>query len=341
LTRVPRSEVDPPRFAYLLLTHKDPQHVEMLVRRIQELSPRSSCVVHHDAATASLPWDGRPPERVHLVEAGQVRWGDWSMVEATERLLRFATDRLEADWFVLLSGEHRPTVDLSRWEANTAATGADALLGAEPLPSRLRFGRADTEHNMLLARSRHRWRLFARPHRQALHRSIGLLAKFSAKTRPIVSVEYIHRREAWAVGLRRRRRSSHDWSFYRGSQWFALNRKAADAALGMDPSVAEWFKKSWIPDEAYLHTALRHVEGLVVAEQTTTYVRETPLVPYQGWMQLSPPDLPAVWASQLPFARKVDPGAHPDVVASIDRAVDLERAAEPGRNHARGAASRA
>ncbi len=61
------------------------------------------------------------------------------MIEATQRMLRYAVDRLDADWFVLLSGEHRPAVDLHRWESTIAAAGHDALFDAERLPDRLQL----------------------------------------------------------------------------------------------------------------------------------------------------------------------------------------------------------
>jgi hypothetical protein len=316
------------------LTHKDPVHVEGLAYRIKELSPDALVVVHHDARAVDVPWEGRPPEGVHLVERGRVSWGDWSMIEASQRLLRYAVDRLDAGWFVLLSGEHRPATDLARWEAATVVSGVDALLGAERLPDRLRFGAADFDRNQYLARCRHRWRLFTRPRSETGHRLIGLLMRLSVRTRPIVSLEYIHRREAWAVGWPRRSRRVRGVSFFRGTQWFALNRRAAAAALAVDPALVEWFRESWIPDEAYLHTALRRVPGLVIDDALTTFVRATPAPPYPGWMQLSRADLPAVWASGLPFARKVDPATRPDVVSSIDEAVDAqqsERRPVPGR----------
>ena len=326
-TALPR----PPRFAYLLLTHKEPLHVEGLAQRILDLSPDASIVVHHDAAAVETPWGGKDSERIHLVESGRVSWGDWSMMEGTVRMLRDAVNRLDADWFVLLSGEHRPAVDLLQWEASISASGNDALLPAEKLPDHLRFGLVDFERNQQLARIRHRWRLIDRPRHPALHRSMGLLMKLSQHTRPLISVEYIHRREAWAVGWRRRRKPVRGWSFYRGSQWFALHRRAVEAALAIDPDVAEWFEHSWIPDETYLQTALRHVPGLAIANTPTTFVLDTPSKPYPGWMQLSPEDLPTALATGLPFARKVDPSVRPEVVAAIDRAVDGQRA---GRNDA-------
>jgi Core-2/I-Branching enzyme len=163
--------------------------------------------------------------------------------------------------------------------------------------------------------------------------------KISTRIRPIISVEYIHRRDAWAVGWWRGSRPVRGWPFYRGSQWFALNRRAAKAALAIDPAIAHWFEQSWIPDEAYLQTALRRVPGLTIADELTTFVLDTPAEPYPGWRQLSPQDVPAVLASGLPFARKVDLAARPEVVASIDAAADGQRAS--GQNHTTAPTSRA
>jgi hypothetical protein len=314
-----------PSFAYLLLTHKDARHVEGLAHRILDLSPRAQIVVHHDAGAGDTPWRGQPSGPIHLVERGRVSWGDWSMIEATLRMIRYAVDCLEADWFVLLSGEHRPTVVLQEWEERTAALGTDALLAAEPLPSRLRWGASDFDRNQYLARSLHRWSLVDRPRYDIAHRGMGLLMKLSTRLRPVVSIEYVHRREAWALGRPRQPHALRGWTFYRGSQWFALNRRAAQAALVIDRAVAGWFAQSWIPDETYLQTALRHVPGLDIADSLTTFVLDTPAHPYPGWMQLSPEDVPAAMASGLPFARKVDLAARPDVVATIDRAVDHHR----------------
>lgn len=316
-----------PSFAYLLLTHKDARHVEGLAHRILDLSPRAQIVVHHDADAGDLPWHGNPSGPIHLVERSSVSWGDWSMIEATLRMIRYAVDHLNADWLVLLSGEHRPAVLLQQWEAATAMSGNDALLAAEQLPARLRFGTKEFDRNQYLARSRHRWSLIERPRHDVAHRSLGLLMKLSSRVRPLLSVEYVHRREAWAFGRVRQTRPVRDWTFYRGPQWFALNRRAATAALTIDQKVTQWFEQSWIPDETYLQTALRYVPGLVIADTPTTFVRGTPAKPYPGWMQLSPEDLSAAMASDLPFARKVDPAGRPEVVVNIDDAVEEQRTA--------------
>ncbi len=314
-----------PRFAYLLMTHKDGRDVEELAERIVSLSPAAQVVVHHDVEAQGLPWAGSPPEPFHLVERVPVRWGDWSMIEATGRLLRYAVEELDAGWFVLLSGEHRPAVDLARWEREVAASGADALVRADELPARLRFGWRDFEINQYLARGRHRWRLVPRPRSDVVHRAIGWATKVGRGLHPLLAIEFAHRRDAWLVGLRRRAGAMHGRRFWRGSQWLALDRRAADAVLHPDPAVRAWFEQSWIPDETYFQTVLRITPGLTVADRATTFVLDEPERPTPGWMLLSPDDLPAAWASGAAFFRKGDRRGRPEVVDAIDGAVDGRR----------------
>jgi hypothetical protein len=314
-----------PRFAYMVMTHKDVRDVEEQAERIVALSPRAQVVVHHDMEARGLPWEGKPPEPFHLAERVHVRWGDWSMLEATTRLLDYAVRELDADWFVLLSGEHRPAVDLARWEREVAASGVNALARAEELPARLRFGWGDFEVNQYLARSRHRWRLVRRPRSDAVHDAIGRVMNLVRGLHPLVAMEYPHRRESWAVGLRRREGVMHGRRIWRGSQWLALDRRAADTVLRPDPAVRNWFEHSWIPDEAYIHTLLRGTGGLTVADRATTFELDPPERPTLGWRLLSLDDLPAGWASGLPFFRKVDRTERPEVMEAIDAAVDRQR----------------
>jgi hypothetical protein len=315
-----------PCFAYLLLTHKDPRQVEALAARILELSPRGHVVVHHDLGAHDLPWGGQPPTRVHFVERGGVLWGDWSIVEATLRLVRFALEQLRADWFVVVSGEHWPVADLHQWEDTATASGVDAFAEADRLPKRLRFGRADEGANMYLSRCVHRWVSVNQPRAAAVHRAIGGLWKLSLSVNPIVAIEYSHRRRTWFFGRPRSRRRVENVAFYKGSQWIAFNRRSAESVLHTDPALTEWFRQGHIPDETYFHTVLRHAGDLVVTTDVVTYVPIGPKTPTPRWMVLTLEDLPTVWSSGAPFARKVDPIERPEVIEALDAEVDRMRA---------------
>jgi hypothetical protein len=315
-----------PVFAYLLLTHKEPAQVAELAARLLELSPSAHVVVHHDRAATAEPWDGHPPARVHLVDRSPVLWGDWSIVEATLRMVRHAVEVLDADWFVTVSGEHRPVVDLGPWERRTASGDADALVVADALPSGLRFGRADEDANRFLARCVHRWTTLPQPRPAAAQRALGGLWKMSRYVQPLVAMEYAHRRQAWFVGRPRARRPLLGVTFYKGSQWMAFNRRAAEALLGTPAEVTDWFRVGHIPDETYIATVLHNRDELVVGDAVVTYVPEGPERPGPvRWMVLDLDDLPAVWRSGAAFARKVDPVERPEVIKTIDDEVDRRR----------------
>ena len=319
------SSTSTPAVAYLLLTHKDPEQVEALAARILELSPRAQIVVHHDLKAGDSPWNGHPPARAHLVERIKVEWGDWSIVDATLRMIRFAVDRLDADWLVVVSGEHWPVVNLETWEQNLDRSGVDALLPAAPLPRRLRFGRRDLDGNRFLARCIHRWVKFGRPRSEVAHRAISGISKASLLTHPIVKLEFSLRNDAWFLGVPRRRDPVRGWVLFKGSEWFACNRRAARILLATQPGVTRWFAHSHIPDESYVQTVLHRAPELVIDHSPMTWVPPEPDVPAAGWMLLKAADLPAVAASSVAFARKVDPRRNPDVIKTIDAEVDGRR----------------
>ena len=316
-------------FAYLILTHKEPQQVEALASRILELSPHSEVVIHHDLKAHELPWGGRPPRRVHFVDRSRILWGDWSIVEATMRMLRFAFEQLQADWAVILSGEHWPVTDLCHWERATAASGVDAFVDAEAVPKRLRFGRSDEGGNMYLSRCIHRWVTVNQPRVPTVHRAVGGFWKLSLYVNPLVTVEYSHRRETWFFGRPRRRGPMRNWVFYKGSQWIGFNRRAAETIFNTNPAVTDWFRRGHIPDETYLQTILRHADDLVVSSDIVTYVPTGPKTPTPRWMLLKLDDLPSVWSSGAAFARKVDLIQRPEVIRALDAKVD--RTKEGGR----------
>lgn len=322
-----------PRFAYLILTHKEPRQVEALAARILELSPHGRVVVHHDLGSDDLPWEGRPPDRVDFVQRTRILWGDWSVVDATLRMVRFALEELHADWFVILSGEHWPVADLRTWETTSVASGTDAFVEASPLPKRLRLGRADEGGNMYLSRCIHRWVSVRQPRSALAHRAIGGIWKLSLYITPIATVEYSHRRETWFFGRPRAQGALRNWVFYKGSQWTAFNRRSAEIIVQTDPAVTEWFRRGHIPDETYFHTVLNRSTHLTVTNDAVTYVPVGPKTAVPRWMVLKVEDLPAVWRSGAAFARKVDLADRPEVIRVLNAEVD--RGQEEGRELAR------
>jgi hypothetical protein len=310
--------------AYLLLTHKDPDQVMALADRIHRLSPTSHVVVHHDRKADTLPWDGAPPHWAHLVERVEVEWGDWSIVEATLRMFRFAHEELNAAWFVVISGEHWPVVSLESWERDLAERSVDAILPAQLLPRRLHFGPSDRDENRFLARCVHRWFHIKRPRSDVLHKALAGFSKISLWTHPLVKLEYSLRSDAWFVGVPRRRGPVRNWDLYKGSEWIACNARAAAALLRVDPALTEFFRRSHIPDESYMQTVLRREAGLVVESSDVTWVPPEPEQSAAGWMLLKTEQLAQIRKTGVAFARKVDASRNPEVIVALDAYIDAE-----------------
>ena len=185
---------------------------------------------------------------------------------------------------------------------------------------------------MFLARCVHRWVAMDQPRNDVAHRGIGGLWKLSRWVQPLAAIEYSHRRKTWFFGTPRSRGPLAGWTFYKGTQWIAFNRRAAETVLGTDPAVTAWFSHGHIADETYLQTVLYHEPGLDVRQAVVTYVPEMVKPPQGGvtrWMVLDHEDLPAVWASGAAFARKVDQVERPSVIRAIDAEVDRRRALVP------------
>jgi hypothetical protein len=315
--------VTPPSFrvAYLVLSHHRPEQVEALADRILELSPDGSVVVHHDADATEGPWAGAvPPPRVHLMERTPVVWGDWSMVETSLRLLRFAVDTLDADWFVFLSGEDRPVVDLARWERDIEQTAVDGLVPATALDRRPSFGHRPTAPDIDFVRYAYRWRELP-PVRGVARRAVETARRVSRYSQPAFKIEYAPRRDRFFLGLPRRRRLPAGWTLYSGPQWVACGRTAADVLLSTDDSVVAWFRQTWIPDQSFFHTVLHNHRGLDLSHTPLTYVVSEDTKRRRGDMVLRSDDLEAIGRSGAAFARKFDPSVDPGILRDVEAGI--------------------
>jgi hypothetical protein len=316
-----------PRVAYLVMSHKNPTQVEALVARILELSPAGEVVVHHDthetSATGAAPlWNGSPPPRVRLVDPVAVTWGDWSVVEAMVRLLRVAVEELDADWFVLLSGEDRPVRDLAAWENELVASGTDGLVPARPLTVRPAFGRKPSADDLNYVRYAFRWRAVPAGYARWARYGLEAARRVSRYVQPVFKIEYAERRGTWMVGRWRRRRLPDGWIFYSGSQWMALGRRAVTTLLETDAAVTEWFRHTWIPDQAFFQTVLGNTAGFSFAAQPLTYVVPHDTHKGASWMVLRAGDAETIARSGAAFARKFDPAVDAEIIELVDAAVN-------------------
>src|SRR4051794_33944389 len=94
--------------AYLIVAHESPNHFKRLICALS--SPNSACFVHVDQKS-NLD-DFLMPEAMHVhfyEDRVPVYWGEFTIVEATLRLIRYAVNApVHYDYYVHLSGTHYP-----------------------------------------------------------------------------------------------------------------------------------------------------------------------------------------------------------------------------------------
>ena len=123
--------------AHLLLCHTPPHHLPLMAQR----APQHHFYVHYDAKSDAggiaflhgLPNVSVLPQRI------DVRWGGFSMIEATLALMQAALAQPQHQYFHLMSGDCLPLQTPETIERQMAAAGAGCLfLTCENVP-RLRY----------------------------------------------------------------------------------------------------------------------------------------------------------------------------------------------------------
>lgn len=316
-------EVDHADVVYLVVAHRRPHQVVRLARRILDLSPRAAVLVHWDRRAREAIDPAALPERARVIPARiAARWGSWGLVAATLDLLREAT-ALAPSWYVLVSGEDWPVVDLAAWERELADSDADAVLRSDPVNDRWAAG----ERGVPLAedevrRYGDRWHVIRTTGWSPLDRVLlGVARRVAPRVRPRsypAAFDFYGR--GVAMTFRPGAGLPAGWTVHRGDQWVTLGARAVDRVLAADPQVIRHFRRTLIPDEAYVHTVLLNDPEIRVREGRTSFA------PWARFgraphLVLQPEDLDDVRGSGAPFARKVGDGALADIVADLDRLV--------------------
>jgi hypothetical protein len=226
------------RIAYILLCHRDP---EGIVAQAERLTAAGDCVaIHFDArardhdfrrvraALAANPSVAFTPRR-HACG-----WGEWSLIEATLEGMRTALQAFPgASHVYLLSGDCMPIKSAEQARSMLDRSAADHIECVDFFTSGwIRTGLRDER---LIYRhpfnERRQTRLFYAS--LDLQRRLGL-------------------RRALPAGLQIRI----------GSQWWCLRRPTAEAILAFcrdRPDVLRFFRSTWIPDETFFQSLVRHL----------------------------------------------------------------------------------
>lgn len=312
--------------AYVVLSHRNPEQVARLVRRILELSPGAAVLVRHDARTSPAPVVDAPRVRVES-HTDTPDWGSWDLLRASLDALRRAAQLFDPELLVLVSGQDYPCRQLSRWEQEiTAAGGGWVCAYLHPLHYRPRWGRGYGAGDDTLTRYLYRWHPL--PGGRWLHRSGSrsaaalrwVLVRLGHYLEPVVAVRTVTRGRGYHVGLRALRTPFDQAApCQMGSQWLATDRRGLDEveqALATDRLLRRTYRRSVIPDESCMQTVLARsrppLPGLAVSHVVWEADLDAPRT-------LTLADLDGVLASGAAFCRKVEPGASDTLTDELDR----------------------
>ncbi|MDA3888905.1 MAG: DUF5928 domain-containing protein [Allgaiera sp.] len=226
------------KIAFILLCHKDPDGV---IAQAERLTAAGDCMaIHFDArasrqdyASIRAALKGNPGVTFarQRVRCG---WGEWSLVQATLNTIEASIEAFpDASHFYMLSGDCM--VIKSAEYAHDFLDGADV----DYIESVDFFTSDWIKTGLKEDRLTYRHYLNERKHKRLFYWAL--------------------RAQRW-LGLKRR--IPDDIQMQIGSQWWCLRRNTIEEILTFlrdRPDVLRFFRTTWIPDETFFQTLVRHL----------------------------------------------------------------------------------
>ncbi len=274
------------QFAYILLCHKN---VDAIVRQAEQLTASGDAV--------SIHFDARSPredfERLRSELAGNPKvafakrrlkcgWGEWSLVAATLEALKTALKTFpRATHFYMLSGDCMPIKTAEHAHAYIEDRDVDFIETYDFFESD--WIKTGFKEERLVYRH---W-FNERSQAKRFYASFNLQKRLGVK-----------------------RTTPEGLQIMIGSQWWCLRRQTVEAILSLirkDKRIIRFFKTTWIPDETFFQTLVRHLVPETEIEcRTLTFLMFSdygmPVTFYNDHYDL-------LLAQDYLFARKVSPEA--------------------------------
>ena len=228
------------RIAVLVMAHANPAVFGRLVAALDH--PRIRIFAHIEQRSDIEPFREAAGACVTFLKARIANlWGSWTQVEVMISLLRAAHAAGPFTSYVLVSGDSLP---LLRPEA--------LLRALEATPTALQFGRFEKNHpfhkrvSQIFAPSTGFGRLRERGNWMDVHR-----------------IDPSEFDDILAAMRTAKAKESFTFSVFKGSQWMAISESHLTALLDFlarDPTYSDIYRYSLIPDESYIHSALKQIE---------------------------------------------------------------------------------
>jgi Family of unknown function (DUF5928)/Core-2/I-Branching enzyme len=240
------------KIAFILLCHKDPDGI---IRQAERLTAAGDCIaIHFDARARAEDYRkiraalGGNPNVAFARRRVKCGWGEWSLVQGSLNAIEAALAAFpDATHLYMLSGDCM---------AIKSAEYGHAFLDGESVDYIESFD---------------------------FHSSDWI--KTGLKEERLVYRHFFNERKRKAlfygsISLQKRlgltRRIPADLQVMIGSQWWCLRRKTVEAVLAFcssRPDVVRFFRRSWIPDETFFQTLVRHlVPDREIRSRTLTFL---------------------------------------------------------------------
>jgi len=239
------AQFDKAKNAYLVLAHEDGAMLNILVARLLNTG---SVFIHIDRSSRIKVSDVVKDKNVHIWKQIKVRWGGYTMVEATRLLAENAING-GATRLTLLSGLSYPIVTDEK--LSEIAKSDQDIFDAEVVDLKTiasHFRRRFSNHHFA-------FHLGSGFHARLIRRAARGLCDLLPKLNPV--------RELYPLKLTL------------GSQWWSITKETYVAALNLlkvNPKIEKYFKAIECSDESFFGTLFKQISTSHV-QAGTTYVR--------------------------------------------------------------------
>lgn len=226
------------KIAFVLLCHKD---AEAVAQQVRHLTAAGDCVAIHLDGNAPASEMARlraalagVPGVVFAARRIRCAWGSWSLVQATLETLRAALRGFpDATHFYMISGDCMPIKTAEHAHSWLEREAADQIESVDFHTSGwIRTG-------MREERLIYRHIFNERRHKRLFYASLAVQQRLGLRREPPADLEMMI-----------------------GSQWWCLRRASVEKVLAFcatRPDVMRFFRTTWIPDETFFQTLVRHL----------------------------------------------------------------------------------
>lgn len=225
------------KIAYILLCHANP---EAIIAQARQLIAKGDFVsIHFDARAKPADFSGIKAaldgvDQVVFADRVKCGWGEWSLVQATLNAVTRAMEAFpHASHFYMVSGDCMPIKSAEYAHRFLDANDKDYIESFD-------YYQSDwIKTGMKAERLTYRHFINERKHKTLFYAALNAQKRLGLERKPPKDIQ---------INV--------------GSQWWCLRRKTIEAVLAFlaeRSDVLRFFRTTWIPDETFFQTLVRHL----------------------------------------------------------------------------------